>query len=690
MKQTNLLKTFLLLCALIVGSTCAWADGADWSYTVVSGDGSKLNTSTKTFTVDADHVWSYASSSNGQGTPGVSVGSADGKYAIKFGSSKTVYFNPVILSTDAFASVNVTKVSIYVKHNGKKDGALTVKQGDVTIGTASVTNSNTWVTLTSSETNKGNGGTLEIKYEVDQALYINKIEVWYEESSKTATTVTIDASGITNTNVATGTAAGSLSASVTAGGNPVLGATITWTSSKEDVATISSAGVVTLVAEGKTTITASYAGDETYLPASKTYELTVTDPRTETGLAYAEATQNIEVGQTLNAPTLTNPNSLAVIFESSNNAIATVDGSGNVTGVAAGSATITASFAGNSTYKPGSASYTVVVKNATPAGALLWETVSGRTEGSGDISTALTPENAYLDSDNWKSFTKVYPGKILDGDVNSHLKFGSSSDAGVAVTKSIALTGTGKLTYKVQRYDSNNAGNLTISVTGATATGDVDVEGTAEWVEKTVNLTDATGNVVITFATTSTDTRIRVDDILLVATKSATVSDAGWATYVTPCNLEFAEGDAFVVSAATASTATLAPVTKIGANKAVLLKGEGVKTATVLNEAPAAVANELAISNGGSVDGFVLAKKNGTVGFYKWNGGSLTSGKVYLPTPAGARDYLEFSFSDGEVTAIDAVKTQKANNEYYNLAGQRVAQPTKGLYIVNGKKVIIK
>ena len=27
---------------------------------------------------------------------------------------------------------------------------------------------------------------------------------------------------------------------------------------------------------------------------------------------------------------------------------------------------------------------------------------------------------------------------------------------------------------------------------------------------------------------------------------------------------------------------------------------------------------------------------------------------------------------------------------YYNLAGQRVAQPTKGLYIVNGKKVVIK
>ena len=173
-------------------------------------------------------------------------------------------------------------------------------------------------------------------------------------------------------------------------------------------------------------------------------------------------------------------------------------------------------------------------------------------------------------------------------------------------------------------------------------------------------------------------------------TTTATVTAAGWATYVTPYNMEFAEGDAFVVSAATASTATLAPVTKIGANKAVLLKGEGVKTATVLNEAPAAVANELAISTGGEIDGFVLAKKNDKVGFYKWNGGSLTSGKVYLPAPAGARDYLEFSFD--ETTALTLVNSEKrtVNSDIYNLAGQRVAQPTKGLYIVNGRKVVVK
>lgn len=46
--------------------------------------------------------------------------------------------------------------------------------------------------------------------------------------------------------------------------------------------------------------------------------------------------------------------------------------------------------------------------------------------------------------------------------------------------------------------------------------------------------------------------------------------------------------------------------------------------------------------------------------------------------------------TDGDLTAINAVAFgQKGAEEYYNLAGQRVANPTKGLYIVNGKKVLV-
>ena len=61
-------------------------------------------------------------------------------------------------------------------------------------------------------------------------------------------------------------------------GAAVSGATITWTSSQEDVATVASDGTVTLVAAGATTITASYAGvEDEYKASSATYQLTVTN-----------------------------------------------------------------------------------------------------------------------------------------------------------------------------------------------------------------------------------------------------------------------------------------------------------------------------------------------------------------------------------------------------------------------------
>ena len=119
-----------------------------------------------------------------------------------------------------------------------------------------------------------------------------------------ATTVTIDATGITNTNVFDGTAAGTLTATVqAAGGATVEGAEVTWTSSEEGVATINADGVVTLVAAGTTTITAHYAGVEgQYKASSATYELTVTNtdpnqPGTENNpYTVAQARAAIDAG----------------------------------------------------------------------------------------------------------------------------------------------------------------------------------------------------------------------------------------------------------------------------------------------------------------------------------------------------------------------------------------------------------
>ena len=91
-----------------------------------------------------------------------------------------------------------------------------------------------------------------------------------------------------------------------------------------------------------------------------------------------------------------------------------------------------------------------------------------------------------------------------------------------------------------------------------------------------------------------------------------------------------------------------------------------------------------------------LTMHDGTkIGFW-WgatSGGAfdLAAHKAYLAIPNASLSREGLWFGEESVTAIETVKAQNvAKGEYFNLAGQRVAQPTKGLYIVNGRKVIVK
>ena len=82
--------------------------------------------------------------------------------------------------------------------------------------------------------------------------------------------------------------------------------------------------------------------------------------------------------------------------------------------------------------------------------------------------------------------------------------------------------------------------------------------------------------------------------------------------------------------------------------------------------------------------------------FKKATGDKLKAGKAYLQTTydvtaAGAPTLA--IVIDGETTGIGTSlmnSEQRIVNSVYNLNGQRVAQPSKGLYIVNGRKVIVK
>jgi hypothetical protein len=79
------------------------------------------------------------------------------------------------------------------------------------------------------------------------------------------------------------------------------------------------------------------------------------------------------------------------------------------------------------------------------------------------------------------------------------------------------------------------------------------------------------------------------------------------------------------------------------------------------------------------------------VGFYK-NTYEFTVGAntAYLPASvAEGRAFIGFA-DEPEATGINEVKTMKASNDIYNLKGLKVKNAQKGLYIIGGKKVVMK
>ena len=73
------------------------------------------------------------------------------------------------------------------------------------------------------------------------------------------------------------------------------------------------------------------------------------------------------------------------------------------------------------------------------------------------------------------------------------------------------------------------------------------------------------------------------------------------------------------------------------------------------------------------------------------SGNTIKNFRAYFTTTSGAR--LAGMTFDGETTGIEAMDIEHSTlniEHYYDLQGRRVAQPTKGLYIVNGKKVLVK
>ena len=236
-----------------------------------------------------------------------------------------------------------------------------------------------------------------------------------------------------------------------------------------------------------------------------------------------------------------------------------------------------------------------------------------------------------------------------------------------------------------------------------------------EWLEKTTDLSQYS-NVYIRIRYGQNTAIVAIDDITLTeneapAAVAVEIGAAGAATFSSAEALDFTDVEtvaAYIAKEATSGNSALefTRVYKVPANTGLIVRNaagedDGAVSADVpvlAGEADDVEGNLLVaaideIASLPSVDGeytnYILNKKNDVLGFYKANGKKVAAGKAYLKmlTGSGAAEFIGF---DGEVTAIESLTAENANNEIFDLQGRRVAKAAKGVYIVNGKKVVLK
>ena len=82
------------------------------------------------------------------------------------------------------------------------------------------------------------------------------------------------------------------------------------------------------------------------------------------------------------------------------------------------------------------------------------------------------------------------------------------------------------------------------------------------------------------------------------------------------------------------------------------------------------------------------ANESNPIGFYLANNNTVAANRAYLTADGAGANMLNIVF--GEETGISTVTAQQNDGNIYNLQGRSISQPTKGIYVKNGKKFLVK
>ena len=465
------------------------------------------------------------------------------------------------------------------------------------------------------------------------------------------------------------------------------------------------------------------------------------DPGTAT-VAFEKAEYTVKMGETFTAPTATTtPEGLTLTYSSSDETVATVDAkTGAVTLVATGTTNITALFAGNDDYKTAQASYKLTVKEASsePEPQVDTTPVSIKISSAKQVTymsdknldfTGYSDLKAYVATGYDKASGTIWLTRVKEVPANTGILLMGESGTYEIPAKTGAST-----SYYMNLFKGTIEGT-TIYTTDGPNTNYYLSNG-----ESGVGFYKVTKADGVTLAANRSYLSIPTDIPTVGSTggtETIKVSAAGQVPYCNSQSLDFSSLDAQGVKAYTATgydyssgTIWLTRVKQVPAETGILImapQGEyqvpTASVASVYGNMFRGTLSSKTIFTHENIDGqdyinYYLSNGVAGVGFYrvtKEDGVTIGANRCYLPIlnkeTAGTRSessgqsQIAFQESD-EVIGIrlmrgiggdddttnltPALSKGEGEGEWYTLQGQRIAKPGKGIYIKNGKKVVIK
>lgn len=437
-------------------------------------------------------------------------------------------------------------------------------------------------------------------------------------------------------------------------------------------------------------------------------------------LAYPVEAFTATIGEDNEFPVLDNPNELAVTYTSSNEEVATIDAEGNITLVAAGETTITATSEATDAFKAGEASYVLTVEEQqVPGVGVQYQLVTSTdeiTSGKYLIVAYTKDGNSVAFDGSREEFDKVSNTQDVTIE-NNVITTDKDIYFNIDVENGTLQSASG---YYIGQTANSNGLKQSEEADAYTNTFAIGEDGSA-----VISIAIGENTVTLRYNYASDQLRFRYyksgqqpvylykaveeveEEVITV-----TIGSAEYATlYYSDKAFEIPEGvTAKIVTDVDNKQIVFEDLNEfIPKGAAVVLNGpQGTydfKVAYVNLAAPEnnllKGSDEAAMTEGGDKY-YKLTVKNDEVGFYYGaeEGAAFENGahKAYLALPAGASNAKFFIIGkDGSVVSdgaglVDGINeiTAEGAQEYYNLNGVRVNTLRKGIYIVGGKKVIIK